>query len=378
LIKPLENYSSLPLNKQLVDLLIDELISNQYHPHDRFYTYREIAEKYKTSIITVKTAIQHLINMNMLYLKPRKGTFIKNTKIIYNPVPHRISPKNIIFICALRTGPTWFNPYYSIILNSLENQLEKYGYNIEIFSVNVNSSDKSKYNKLFIQIAQNQVAGIFLASDMLKKDFIDQIRETGIPMVLVDGPFRDKNYHHIAIDDVGGAKTAVEYLITKGHKNIGYLGVTLNNRASRLRLEGFKKALALHKIQFNEKWVITKKKKIHFETGFKSMKILLKQSELPTALFAINDAFAFGAIRAIRQNNLRIPEDISIIGFDDIEMSAHMHPSLTTMHVDRSRIGRLAADRIVAIITGKKIKEKESIIKPWLVERESVCNLNPI
>ncbi len=370
MIRPLENHSSLPLNKQLVNFLIEEIISQNFRPNDRFYTYREIAEKYKTSIITVKLAIKDLIDREMLYLKSRKGTFVKNAKVLYNPSP--AVSRIITFFCPLMGGPTWLNPYYSIILTNLESRLEKEGYNLEVISLNSESGKREKYNKLLANIAQNKTSGIFLATDALEEEFISRVMETGIPAVIVDGPTCDNNLHHVTIDDVRGAKTAVEYLIKNGHRKIAYLGVSLNHRASRLRLEGYKKALESHNIKINEKWIITKKKKIHFYTGVESMEILLKQKELPSAIFAIDDGFAFGAMRAIKQFNLKIPDDISIIGFDDIEMAAHMHPALTTMHVDREKMGMLAAKRMLDLIQGKEIEKNKIIIKPRLVKRESV------
>ena len=376
MIKPLENHSSLPLNKQLVNLLIDEIISNNYQPDDRFYTYREIAGKYKTSIITVKLAIQDLIKRNMLYLRPRKGTFIKDARIIFNTSAPHLNSRNIVFISStMPEGATWLNPFYSIILASLESKLEKNNYSLEVLSINQEAHNGLKSKKLFLKIAQNQLDGVFLTGGNLDKEFITRVMETGIPIVLVDGPIRNNNFHHIAIDDVAGAEIAVEYLIKKGHKKIAYLGVNLDERASRMRLEGYKKALKSHNIKINEKLIITEKPFIYFKTGFENMKILLKQKELPTAVFAVNDGFAFGAMKAIKQSHYRIPEDISIIGFDDIEMASHMHPALTTMHVDRKKIGLLAARRMSNLINKKINKEKETVIKPVLVERESVRNL---
>ena len=370
MIRPLENHSSLPINKQIVNFLFEEIISQNFRSNDRFYTYREIAEKYKTSIITVKLAIKDLIDREMLYLKSRKGTFVKNAKVLYNPSP--AVSRIITFFCPLMGGSTWLNPYYSIILTNLESRLEKEGYNLEVISLNSESGKREKYNKLLANIAQNKTSGIFLATDALEEEFISRVMETGIPAVIVDGPTCDNNLHHVTIDDVRGAKTAVEYLIKNGHRKIAYLGVSLNHRASRLRLEGYKKVLESHNIKINEKWIITKKKKIHFYTGVKSMKILLKQKELPSAIFAIDDAFAFGAMRAIKQFNLKIPDDISIIGFDDIEMASHMYPALTTMHVDREKMGMLAAKRMLDLIQGKEIEKNKIIIKPRLVKRESV------
>ena len=360
------------LHKQLISILIEDIVSNDFQPHDKFYSERIIADKYNTSVRTVKLALQELITRDMLYKKPQSGTFIKNNKITYGLNSSKDKSYNIIYITSRMTEDEWLNPYYSVIIASIESQLEESGYHFNIFRLSKKSPDREK--RLFVDIAQNQLDGVFLAGVYLDAELTYRIAETGIPTVLVDGPILDKSLNHIVVDDIKGAYDAVEYLIKKGHKKIAYLGGMPNERASKRRLIGYEKALQAHKIKINSSF-IKYSGGMNFKNGVKAMQKILSQKDRPTAVFAVDDMLAVGCMKAIRMNNLRVPEDISIIGFDDLEIASHISPGLTTMHVDRKRMGYLSAKRMLDLINRNKNGKNEIVIKSKLIERETVSKI---
>ncbi len=357
------------LHKQLVSFLIEDIISNNFQPHSQFYSERIIADKYNTSVRTVKLALKDLIVRDMLYKKPQSGTYIKNNKIIYAGNLAKNKSYNIAYITSRMTEDEWLNPYYSGIIASIESQLEKSGYHFNIYRLSRKSPDREK--KLFVNIAQNQLDGIFLAGVYLDSKLVYRIVETGIHVVLVDGPILDKTVNHVIVDDIKGAYDAVEYLIKKGHKKIAYLGGMPEDRASKRRLIGYEKALKSHKIEINKNLILYSGG-MNFQNGIKAMQKILSLKDKPTVVFAVDDMLAVGCIKAIRTNNLRVPEDISVVGFDDLEIASHISPGLTTMRIDRKRMGYLSAERMLDLINKRKHGKNEIVVKPRLIERETV------
>ncbi len=368
----LHKNSSISVQKQLSLALIEEVISNNHQPNTKFYTEREIAEKFNTTIITVKLAIKDLIKKEFLYQLPRSGTFIKNNNITYKHEENSLNKHHIICVSFLSRGTAWGDPFHSLITESLEYELEKQGYILEFF--NLGNYNKKKYISLFMKIAQNQVGGVLLMGNFHDESITDKIIETGIPAVLINkDEINNKNICNIVIDNINGAFKAVEYLIEMGHKKIAFIGCGLANKPSSLRFEGYKKALQFYNIKIDENLIINNSSQMNSGAGCKNMKILLKKNnKLPTAIFAVTDMMAIGCIPVLKDKGLEIPKDISIIGFNDIEMASHIHPGLTTMHIDRKKMGKTAAKMMINIFQDKKVNGKQVIIDPVLIERESV------
>src|SRR5262249_37793549 len=130
-----------------------------------------------------------------------------------------------------------------------------------------------------------------------------------------------------------GMKQAVAYLAGLGHSRIGVINGDMNRLSGQTKYEGFKTAMGMCGLQVNPKWVLDGD--FHETSGYDAIQTLFSnESDLPTAIIAANDSVAFGAIRAIKEHGLRVPDDISMIGFDDHALSAKHHPPLTTIHVD--------------------------------------------
>ncbi len=359
-----------PLYVQLRKILLEEIASNGYQPNDKFYSEAQIAELFNVSRITVNRALTELVYNDLLYRRPKKGTFVKRTSIA-RPKENQVNNNILLAIPKHAAG---IDPFYSVVLEGIENEITGSGNNFSFFIID--GTDEK--NKLFSsKIARKEMKGLILIGEISNPDIISNVIKNDIPFVLLFAPLSNNNGHaySITVNDINGGYYATEYLIENGHKEIAYLGSLPHFAVSQLRLKGYGKALAEHNIP-EKKELIYSQGYFDADSGYRMMQALLKSNSRPTAVFAGNDSVAIGAMRAINEKRLRIPDDISIIGFDNIEMASHMHPPLTTFNINKAEIGKTAANMLFRLINNDKIEKSELVIEPDLVVRDTIRNLN--
>lgn len=212
--------------------------------------------------------------------------------------------------------------------------------------------------------------GLLVLLDETDPHLISRLKEKNTPFVLINES--SKNANCVTVDYAGGARAVTEYLIKLGHKKICCVRGNLVIDSDRQRLAGYKSALKKHNLRVEEKLIIeggfSEKK------SFEAVRKLLKDGVEFTALFGISDIMAIGAMKAIQQANLRVPEDISVVGFDDIILSSYTKPALTTAKVPMIEIGKEAARALIEDInkSGKrKTGQSKKVLKTTLVVRES-------
>jgi len=162
---------------------------------------------------------------------------------------------------------------------------------------------------------------------------------------------------------------ATEYLIKLGHHRIAHISGPLKTRSGLNRLKGYQLALKKHKIEYNDELV--GEGDFRIRGGYQVMKRFLKLTKPPTAIFAANDLLALGAMQAIQKKNFYIPEDFSIIGFNDIELASFVYPSLTTIRQPILEMGNLAVKMLLKIIIDGEFNQGKIVLKPKLIIRES-------
>jgi DNA-binding LacI/PurR family transcriptional regulator len=187
------------------------------------------------------------------------------------------------------------------------------------------------------------------------------------PLVLVDHRFGGGRFDSVAINNVDGARKAVEYLISLGHSRIGFVGGSLRSPSFEERLSGYREALAAHQIPFDESLVQVGAS----YAGRENMLNLLNLSETPTAVFVCNDVNAAKAIKAINERNFKVPDDISVVGFDDSFRASECWPQLTTMRADAEVMGRMAVRRLVKRVAKEAAVPEQIFMDAELVIRGS-------
>lgn len=278
-------------------------------------------------------------------------------------------PSSLQFILYKKHGQVVSDtPFFSNVLEGAEAEVRRLGFQLLITYIDESEGVEQQLQK----VIDSSCAGmILLATEMSRAD-LEPFARTGIPMVVLDSYFEEITEDSVVINNMQGAFTATLYLCQKGHTHVGYLKskVPINNFLERK--DGFKKALKACKVPYNPEYIFRLGTTI--ESAYADMKAVLAASpKLPTAFFADNDIIAIGALRALKEAGYRIPQDISVIGFDDIPTCELMDPPLSSIRVPKHAIGQLAVTRLVGLLehdTGVRLKVE---VRTELAERGSVA-----
>jgi LacI family transcriptional regulator len=238
-------------------------------------------------------------------------------------------------------------PFYTRVFLGAEFAAGQRGYYVLLSTVNQKFREPEGFPRFLLE---RNVDGLIIAG-RVPMPFLTSVSRFNIPIVLVDFEVKRKRSSAVLIDNRAGAHAAVRHLVSLGHRRIAFVCGDINHPSLAERLEGYRETLAEHGIAEPAGMVDTTEPDSRIANGANAMARILRQPHLPTAVFAGNDATAIGCIQEIQRAGLRIPEDISVVGFDDVELSALMHPPLTTVRVFKEELGRLAIETLVHIIT---------------------------
>lgn len=256
-------------------------------------------------------------------------------------------------------------PYYSQLIRGMEYIANQTGYTL-LFS---NSYESVEHNRVLQKmINAERVDGIIIVgSNIQEKNFSLTLLEEKIPFVLVERSFSDPRVNCIWVDNVTGAYLATKHLIEKGHRKIAHITGNLYFQVALDRIEGYKKALQESGIKYSEELVVSGN--FTCQGSYKAMKEILRHHPYCTAVFAANDSMAYGALQAIAEVGLTIPDDIAIIGFDDLEFSSLTNPPLTTIHQPRYEMGQKSLELLIAILRGEQENGAKICLNPEIVIR---------
>ncbi len=260
-------------------------------------------------------------------------------------------------------------PFFAKLLEGVEMEAKKRGFGLLISYINEGEIIEQLQNCL----SSGSEGIILLATEMSDKDLAPFVH-AGVPCVILDSYFQEISMDTIVINNTQGAYLATRYLGQKGHKKIGYLqsNVFINNFEERKH--GYLTALRDMEISYDERLIFPIGSSV--ETAYADMKKLLNQNPiLPTAFFADNDIIAIGAIKALKELGISIPEDVSVVGFDDMPMCEVFDPPLTTVYVPKQYMGMMAVERLMSRMEGMTDMTVKVEINTKLIVRQSVKEL---
>lgn len=265
--------------------------------------------------------------------------------------------------------PDITNPYYPELARGAEDVANRLG--LTLFMCN-NDRDATKERRYVEQLLLKGVDGIVLVKTLLKIEELEQIRSQ-CELVLVDAEVRlQHRFDYVNVDDQQGSELAMQLLLQNGHTRIAYIQGYMHSESAQLRFHTYQKALSDRQILLDDKLVV--QGRYEWQGGYDATCRLLKLEDRPTAIFAGNDIMAFGAIKALRDAKIDVPNDISVIGFDDISLSSYNYPQLTTIRQPKYEIGTTSMEILYKRITHELDEEKVHglTLATSIIERETV------
>lgn len=260
--------------------------------------------------------------------------------------------------------PTISNPFYIEVINGIEDTAIEHGYNILLCQTDSNP----KREAIYFNLIKNRLAdGIISMDPTVNRQKLIEIAQS-YPLVQCSEYDEEGIITYVTINNEQAAYHAVKHLIKIGHKKIALINSDEKFLYARERRQGYEKALKESGIKINPDWIYTTDY-LEFDNGRQGMKSLLSKSETPTAVFAVSDILAIGALKEINLKGLEVPKDIALIGFDKISFSNMTYPTLTTISQPMYQMGSMSVNMLINKINGKKTESV--ILDHELVIRES-------
>lgn len=335
-------------------------------------TIKDVAQKAGVSIATVSLVIHNHERIS----SDTKKKVIKAIKDL-NYYPSRsardlVSKKtgNIGFILTddhfLRT-----EPFYTRIFLGTEFEARDGEYYILLTTIKSNFSETDQLPRF---VLDRSVDGIIIAGK-IPEILTDKLSKYNLPLIFVDFISSKGNYPVVLIDNIQGGILATNHLINYGHKNIAFIGGDIDHPSINERLTGYKKALESAGIKPNKKYILTSSPYPDRQNGYSSAKKIFENNKDVTAVFACNDAMAIGVMHYLKDNGYNIPNDVSIVGFDDVEADLMLDPPLTTIRVPKIELGAEALRLMINILKSKNSNAKKILVPVELIIRKSTKSI---
>lgn len=348
-----------PLYQQIVADIQKKVDTGILKVGEQLGSQHKLAQHYHVSLITVKKALSELINRGVLFSRIGKGTYVA--------APATRLPKQGVIGLVLRDLK---NPFFSLILHSVEAAASQSGYSILLANATDRLEKEETLIHHFLELGMNGIIITSSAQTYRATPGIRKLQEKNIPNILVSY-IQDEDVNHVGTDHEQGGFLATTHLLQAGYREIGYIGGESENLLAEIRYQGYLRALKSFNLEINRNYLFELQSKWNdFEEGYRVGERFLNMKKRPEAMFAFKDMVALGFEQAMLDNNIRIPGDVALVGFDDIERAQYAPVPLTTIHQPTDVIGKLAVESILDQIEGKVIRTR-TILEPTLVVRDS-------
>jgi DNA-binding LacI/PurR family transcriptional regulator len=343
---------------QLAARLRRSIVEGAYRPGDLLPSERELCETHHLSRTTVRRAIQLLVDEGMLERVPGSGTYVGRFQ--------RTQPTQTTLGLVI---PTLANPYYAELSRAIEQEAAGRGYQLMIGQSDYQGANEANYLLRYAENPAISGALVVPSGEPQNAEIFQALREQQTAFVFVVRGVEGVTADTISTDHVGGARDVVRHLIGLGHRRIAFVG-TARGKPHR-HLQGYQVALAEAGLPADP--ALIELCDTDDETaGVQGVRALLQRGTAFTAIFGRVDITAVGVLRALREAGLRVPEDLSVVGFDNTQLAAHLQPALTTVEHMRHEIGRLAVAFLLDRIEGRYSETpRHVIIQPRLIVRAS-------
>jgi DNA-binding LacI/PurR family transcriptional regulator len=371
-----------PLYIKIIEHVKDQIHNNELKPYQQVPTEMELAERFKVSRITSKRALAELEKEGLIYRERGKGSFVKPQDVKESPSPRRGSAiKEMSKVISLIVPKQEMDSRPFDYIVGVNNYLASRGYYL---SVHTYHGKLDVARTLLQDLPRKGVGGIiyYPVNEGANLDILHILSLEGYPVITVD-KYLPVPVHYVVSDNFGGGRMAVTHLIENGHTRIGYLSIHGLDAATsvRERFFGYCQGLRDYGLAVDQNRVVLgfihqiRESSDKLDVYKKLVETMLRQDV--SAIQMMNDITAIQLIRACAEMGIRIPDQLSVIGFDDLEISSQLDVPLTTIAQDFVEIGRKAAEVLLDQVESKIQEQQRLIIPVKLVERSSSGPVRP-
>lgn len=344
-------------------ILVEDYIRQQIRQRkitDKLPGERTLAAELGYSYMTIRKAIENLVSEGILYKVPTKGTYVADRK------KNRSKTRTIGYFLDSHIAGGLSSPYYALIFNALEKETARNGYTLSYFT-DANQSNLPKTLK--------KLDGVIASSFLRVESLIQEMKEF-VPVVVIDNSTADKTIPSVIIDNFSAEVESVDHLCSLGHQRIGFMTGLEDSDVGKNRYEGYKNGLQKHGIGVDETLVF--RGNFTYGSGVSGIEyfLSLESSQRPTAIICANDSMALGAMSSLHKAGLTVPDDLSVIGFDDIDIASQVTPPLTTVAVPVEEIAARAFAMLKALIEGQPLENRHVALPAHLVVRGSTAEVS--
>lgn len=328
--------------------------------------------------ISKKTGLSTTTVSRVLNGKSEQYRIAKKSQKLIEEVAQELKYVANHFAANLKSGksntiglilPSLRNPFFASIGSQINSEVRKHGYTTII----TNSEENVAIERIELeQLLSRNIEGLIIVPCGEETDHIEEVFNKGLPIILLDRYFEGSKIPYVSTDNFDGAFKATKLLIENGHKSIACIQGIRDSLTNTLRVEGYKSAMDEAGISnFN---VVGDEFSV--ENGFFETKILLQNEMRPTAIFTLSNTIALGCLKAFKEENIRIPQDISLITFDDHLYLDYLATPITSVAQPVEIICKLAMKQLISIIKDEDYKtSKQVILKPEIKLRESIARI---
>lgn len=316
------------------------------------------------------TTVSHVVNKTRPVseeVRVKVEAAIKTLDYVPSAVARSLKAKTTATIGLL--VPNSLNPYFAELARGIEDYCERNGYCVILCNSDDNPDKQRSYLRVLLE---KRIDGLIVASAGGDGGLAEGLAGVRTPMVIVDRGLEGLDADLVRIDHEFGAYLATRHLLELGHRDIATIGGPAGTSVAQMRLAGYCRALTEAGVEVSRGRMLESD---FTSTGGYNTAAMLLEKDPPSAIFAGNDMIGIGVLRAAAERNIRVPTELSVIGFDDIQMSRYVYPALTTVGQSIVQLGEMAAEVLLRRIANPTLPTDQRIVTPSIVLRESTAPL---
>lgn len=328
-------------------------------------TLRDVARVSGFSVTTVSRALNGHSDVN----EETRRRIVETARQL-NYVPNRVAQQlvtrkaNAVGLYSL-DRESFLNQFITLMIGGMMDEATNHDFNLMLFS----TQRLKTAQEAISQCRQRGLGGVVISGLRTDEPWLDELNQADFPIVLVDVPVQGPRATYVSVNNVLGARRAVDHLVSLGHRTIGMINGHSAAWVSHQRLMGYQEALRAHGLEVRDSYVY--EGDFSKESGRRGAEHLLKANPEITALFAASDLMAVGAVEQLQAMGFSVPDHVSVVGFDDQDFAIHVSPQLTTIRQDMYTFGRLAVRELITMINDTAYIPKHVDLPCVLVQRGS-------